>query len=53
VNFNSYYNAERILVAEAPLRSARLALSLPSRQVLRNGFRCWASASRENVMPTL
>ena len=36
--FHSYYNAERILVAEAPLRSARLALCLAVRQVLRNGL---------------
>src|SRR6266853_72318 len=36
--FHSYYNAERILVAEAPLRSARLGLCLAVRQVLRNGL---------------
>src|SRR6266545_342645 len=36
--FHSYYNAERILVAETPLRSARLALCLAVRQVLRNGL---------------
>jgi len=36
--FHSYYNAERILVPEAPLRSARLALCLAVRQVLRNGL---------------
>ena len=36
--FHSYYNAERILVAEAPLRSARMALCLAVRQVLRNGL---------------
>jgi len=36
--FHSYYNAERILVSEAPLRSARLALCLAVRQVLRNGL---------------
>src|SRR5438046_3187529 len=36
--FHSYYNAERILVVEAPLRSARLALCLAVRQVLRNGL---------------
>ena len=36
--FHSYYNAERILVAEAPLRSSRLALCLAVRQVLRNGL---------------
>ena len=36
--FHSYYNAERILVPDAPLRSARLALCLAVRQVLRNGL---------------
>jgi len=36
--FHSYYNAERILVAEAPQRRARLALCLAVRQVLRNGL---------------
>jgi arginyl-tRNA synthetase len=36
--FHSYYNAERILVAEAGLRAARLALCLAVRQVLRNGL---------------
>ena len=36
--FHSYYNAERILVAEAPQRWARLALCLAVRQVLRNGL---------------
>jgi arginyl-tRNA synthetase len=36
--FHSYYNAERILVAEMPLRWARLALCLAVRQVLRTGL---------------
>jgi arginyl-tRNA synthetase len=36
--FHSYYNAERILVAEAPQRRARLALCLAAQQVLRNGL---------------
>jgi len=36
--FHSYYNAERILVAEAPTRVARIALCLAIRQVLRNGL---------------
>ena len=36
--FHSYYNAERILVHEAPLRRARLALCVAVRQVLRNGL---------------
>jgi arginyl-tRNA synthetase len=36
--FHSYYNAERILVPEAPARLARLALCQAVRQVLRNGL---------------
>jgi arginyl-tRNA synthetase len=36
--FHSYYNAERILVAETPERRARLLLALAVRQVLRNGL---------------
>ncbi len=36
--FHSYYNAERILVADEELKRARLALALAIRQVLRNGL---------------
>jgi arginyl-tRNA synthetase len=36
--FHSYYNAERVLVADAPLRRARLALCVAVRQALRNGL---------------
>jgi len=36
--FHSYYNAERIIVPEAPARLARLALCRAVRQVLRNGL---------------
>jgi arginyl-tRNA synthetase len=36
--FHSYYNAERILVPDAPLRRARLALCVAVGQVLRNGL---------------
>ena len=36
--FHSYYNAERILVAEEEARLARLALILAVRQVLQNGL---------------
>ncbi|HEY6864754.1 MAG TPA: arginine--tRNA ligase [Burkholderiales bacterium] len=36
--FHSYYNAERILISDAPLRRARLALCAAVRQVLRNGL---------------
>ena len=36
--FHSYYNAERILVDDETLRSARLALSAAVRQTLANGL---------------
>ena len=36
--FHSYYNAERVLVEDAGIRRARLALILAVRQVLRNGL---------------
>ncbi len=36
--FHSYYNAERILLQEPPLRLARLALIIAVRQVLQNGL---------------
>jgi arginyl-tRNA synthetase len=37
-DFHGYYNAERVLVDDAPTRDARLALLLATRQVLRNGL---------------
>ena len=37
-DFHAFYNAERVLVDEAPVRNARLALLLATRQVLRNGL---------------
>ena len=36
--FHSYYNAERVLVADAQVKLARLALILAVRQVLQNGL---------------
>ncbi len=36
--FHSYYNAERILVNETTLRSARLALAVAVRAVLARGL---------------
>ena len=36
--FHGYYNAERILVDDEPLREARLALSAAVRQTLANGL---------------
>jgi arginyl-tRNA synthetase len=35
---HTWYNAEQFLVADAPLRNARLALALATRQVLGNGL---------------
>jgi len=35
---HSYYNAERVLVDAVPLKMARLALLLATRQVLKNGL---------------
>ena len=37
-DFHAFYNAERVLVDDVTLRTARLALLLAARQVLRNGF---------------
>lgn len=37
-DFHSYYNAERILVEDAPLARARLALCAATRQVLASGL---------------
>jgi arginyl-tRNA synthetase len=36
--FHAFYNAERVLVDDAALRDARLALLLATRQVLRNAL---------------
>ena len=36
--FHGYYNAERMLLEDAELTSARLALSVAVRQVIRNGM---------------
>jgi len=37
-DFHSYYNSVRVLVPEAPVRRARLALSAAVRQVIANGL---------------
>ena len=37
-DFHSFYNAQRVLVDDSGLRSARLALLASTRQVLRNGL---------------
>ena len=35
---HTYYNAEKFIVEEAPLRNARLTLVLAVQQVIRNGL---------------
>ena len=37
-DFHAFYNAERVLVDDANVRNARLALLLAARQVLHNGL---------------
>ena len=37
-DFHAWYNAERMLVDDAALRDARVALALATRQVIRNGM---------------
>jgi arginyl-tRNA synthetase len=37
-DFHTFYNADRVLVDDEPLRLARLALLLATKQVLANGL---------------
>jgi arginyl-tRNA synthetase len=37
-DFHAWYNAERMLVDDAALRDARVALALATRQVISNGM---------------
>ncbi len=47
--FHTYYNAEQFIVAEAPLRNARLALVLAVQQVLRNGLTLLGVSAPESM----
>ena len=47
--FHSYYNATPILVDDEDLRSARLGLSLATRQVLANGLRLLGVSAPESM----
>ena len=47
--FHSYYNAEQFIVADAPLRNARLALVIAVQQVLRNGLALLGVAAPESM----
>ena len=48
-DFHSYYNAERVLVEDASLRLARLALSAAVRQVIKNGLRLLGVTAPESM----
>jgi arginyl-tRNA synthetase len=48
--FHSYYNAERILVGDEPLKQARLALVLAVRQVLKNGLGLLGVSAPESMV---
>jgi len=47
--FHTWYNAATILVDEAPLRSARLALALGVQQVVRNGLTLLGVSAPESM----
>jgi arginyl-tRNA synthetase len=47
--FHSYYNAHKVLVDDAALRSARLALSEAVRQVLANGLELLGVSAPESM----
>jgi arginyl-tRNA synthetase len=47
--FHTYYNAEAFIVADPPLRNARLALVLGVQQVLRNGLALLGVSAPESM----
>jgi len=47
--FHSYYNAERMLVDEAALKEARIALAVAVRQVIRNGLAILGVSSPQSM----
>ncbi|HEV2703017.1 MAG TPA: arginine--tRNA ligase [Steroidobacteraceae bacterium] len=47
--FHSYYNSERFIVAESPLRNARLALVGAAQQVIRNGLTLLGVSAPESM----
>jgi arginyl-tRNA synthetase len=48
-DLHSYYNAERVLVADEELKLARLALIVAVRQVLRNGLELLGVSTPEEM----
>jgi arginyl-tRNA synthetase len=47
--FHTYYNAEAFIVADAPLRNARIALVLGVQQVVRNGLALLGVSAPESM----
>jgi arginyl-tRNA synthetase len=47
--FHTYYNAERFIVEDAPLRNARLALVGAAQQVIRNGLTLLGVSAPESM----
>ncbi|MDX9994817.1 MAG: arginine--tRNA ligase [Rhodocyclaceae bacterium] len=48
-DFHAWYNAERLLVDDAVLKQARLALAVAVRQVIRNGLRILGVSAPESM----
>ncbi len=48
-DFHTYYNAHQLIVDAAPLRNARLNLSMATRQVLNNGLRILGVCAPEKM----
>jgi arginyl-tRNA synthetase len=48
--FHSYYNAERVLVDDEPVKLARLALIVAIRQVLKNGLGLLGVSAPESML---
>ncbi len=48
-SYHSYYDAERILVEDEPLKLARLALVAACAQVLQNGLKIWGVSAPEQM----
>lgn len=48
-DFHAYYNANKVLVDEAPLRNARVSLSLAVKQVIANGLEIIGVSAPESM----
>jgi len=48
-DFHTFYNADRVLVDDANLKKARLALLAATRQVLENGLKILGVSAPEKM----